>query len=70
MTAGPVPERRSSGYSLDEAARIRRMLLTPNATVDCPRCTAPMEKTRGADGQEAIWFLRCPQCARSMVIRE
>lgn len=69
MTARPIPERRSSGYSLDEAARLRQMLLRSAATAECPRCGVAMERTGGTDSEGAVWFLHCPCCSRSVVIR-
>lgn len=69
MTASPIRERRTSGYSLDEAARMRRMVVTGDPAAPCPRCGGAVERTGGTDGEGMVWFLHCVRCSRSVVIR-
>lgn len=70
MTASPMPEQRRSGtYSLDDTARLWKMLLMKSMVVECPKCWAAMERTGGTDRDGSVWFLRCRRCGRGVVIR-
>ena len=60
---------RGAGYSLDDAARIRRALQS-RAAGECPQCQFQLHATIGKDGERDIWLVRCPGCGRSLVIRQ
>jgi hypothetical protein len=64
-----VSTRRSTGFSLDDAARIRRMIVTDSPS-ECPQCNFPLEATVGKDGDRSVWLVRCHGCGRSLVIQQ
>ncbi|MEK6609501.1 MAG: hypothetical protein AABZ35_01110 [Gemmatimonadota bacterium] len=68
MNARTVPPRWSPGFSLDEAARIRRMIVTRAGRMACPYCDAELKPTVGLDGQQRVWLVRCDVCNRSIVV--
>jgi len=55
-------------YSLDDAARMRRMLLSNPGAAPCPRCGAPLTLMMGENHHSNVWFVRCEECHRSIVI--
>jgi hypothetical protein len=59
--------RRSAGYSLDDAANIRRMI-SAGAPAECPQCGFQLEATIGSDGDRNLWLVRCHGCGRGLVI--
>ncbi len=61
--------RASGSFSLNEAARIRRMLRVPAGDVTCPRCARPMERVVGGRDRD-VWLLCCQWCALSVVLQE
>lgn len=63
------PGRWIPGYSLDDAARIRR-LLNSRAPVKCPTCGGPMVVAAAPDPDGTVWFVRCAGCESSVVLRE
>lgn len=66
-----IRSRRSgSGFSLDEAARIRRAVLDTAAPPPCPRCAERLEQTAGTAGADHVWMLHCPGCGAGIVIQE
>lgn len=62
----PVRGRRR--FSLDQAARIRRTLLTQEAGVNCPQCGAALRPIAGTDGTRRVWLLPCDSCGGSVVV--
>jgi len=71
MTESELRSRRSgSGFSLDEAARIRRAVLDTAAPPPCPRCEVRLEQTGGTSGAGHVWMLHCPRCGGGIVIQE
>ena len=70
MTTQVPSRRRSSAYSLDEAARIRRAIGQHSSSVQCPSCGSLLSHTVGTDGPHAVWLVRCDACDRSLVIRD
>ena len=62
-----VGARRSAGFSLDDAANIRRMI-AGGAAAECPQCGFPLEATVGSDGDRKLWLVRCHGCGRGLVI--
>jgi hypothetical protein len=61
--------RRSAGFSLDDAAKIRRMIVT-DVPSECPQCGFPLEATVGNDRDLGIWLVRCHGCGRSLVLQQ
>ncbi len=59
-------------YSKKEVDKIRQMIVTPDTDVTCPRCNAPLESQAIAGGGtiETVWELTCPECRRSMIVRD
>lgn len=62
--------RSGSGFSLDEAASIRRAVLETGAAPPCPRCDDRLEQTAGTAGADHVWMLHCPRCGAGIVIQE
>ena len=61
--------RSGTGFSLDDAASVRRAVLQAGATPGCPRCAVPLEQTGGTAGEEHVWMMRCPRCGAGLVIQ-
>ncbi len=67
--------RRSAGFSLDDAARIRTLIVA-GRPVECPHCGFPLETTVGKDREPGttddarVCLVRCHGCGRSLVIRQ
>ena len=59
-------------FSPDEAAQIRRMIVTHDASVACPRCDEDLEIGHPiAGGTVAVyWELHCHNCKRSLIVRD
>lgn len=55
-------------YSLDEAARIKRMMRQEPDQVECPHCAGSMSRIVGGDGTQTVWLVRCETCGRSLVV--
>jgi hypothetical protein len=60
--------RRSEGFSLDEAARIREAIVAGGRPVRCPRCRGPLDVVAQCDGNGA-WLVACGPCRVSLVVR-
>jgi hypothetical protein len=57
------------GYSLDDAAAIRRKIVTAQTRViRCPECGEHLESVVGGEGVERVWLLRCGGCSRAIVV--
>lgn len=70
MLKSELRSRRSgSGFSLDEAARIRLAVLETGAPPPCPRCGEPLRETGGALGGNQVWMLHCQGCGAGIVIQ-
>ena len=69
MPRTSVSMRRSAGFSLDDAARIRQLILSDSPS-ECPQCGFPLEATVGKDGERNIWLVRCHGCGRSLVMQQ
>jgi transcription elongation factor Elf1 len=58
-------------YSRDEARSIKRQVAERRPKVMCPRCnTQLMFGTPITQRDKVIWQVRCPDCNRSVIIRE
>ena len=60
--------RRSPGFSLAEATRIRRDLVARKTDVECPRCAGHLGAERTGESDDAIWLTRCPDCGLSLMV--
>ena len=70
MEADIRSRRSGSGFSLDEAATIRRAVLDTGSAPACPRCEERLEQTAGTAGADNVWMLHCPRCGAGIVIQE
>lgn len=62
--------RSGSGFSLDEAATIRRAVLESGTPPPCPRCDERLEQTAGTAGADHVRMLHCPRCGAGIVIQQ
>lgn len=62
------PRRRSSGFSLEEASRLRAMVIAHADRTSCPRCGAPVTPTVGGTVDGLVYLLRCQACGRGLVV--
>lgn len=60
--------RRSPGYTLGEAACIRRDILARKAELECPRCGGHIGTVQAGPNEDAIWFAGCTDCRLSLVV--
>ena len=70
----PVRRRRDrvDDYTVKEKATIARLVVTPNARIECPRCPDHLELTgipaAGGGTIEAVWDFQCPRCRRRVLL--
>ena len=62
-------------FSKEEVALIREAVLTPAASIECPRCGSPLtlaEPTVGetARAKAAAWWLHCATCQRNLIVHD
>ena len=62
------PFRKSFGFSLSEAARIRRDILAGNPSLECPRCAGNLEVVGTRGGEDVVWITTCADCRTSLVV--
>ena len=58
-------------YSPEEAAQIRKALVTPNAPMICPRCGSHflnMGPVAGGGSVAILWQFRCDACRRNVML--
>ncbi len=58
-------------YSPEEAAQIRKALVTPNAPMICPRCGSHLDMVgpvAGVGSVATLWQFRCDACRRSIMV--
>jgi len=67
QTAAP---RWSTGFTLDEAARIRRMMSEQAAALTCPHCGARLHPTGGGAGEDRVWIVGCGACGLSVLLND
>lgn len=67
MKTRQVSTRWNPGFSLDDAARIRRMIVTRDA-ITCPGCGEELAPKVGLDGERHVWLVRCDHCGRGVVV--
>jgi hypothetical protein len=68
MNRGPFAPRRSEGFTLNEAARIREAIVTGRRPVGCPRCRRPLDVVAQSEGHD-VWLVACGPCRVSLVVR-
>ena len=64
----PRTRRTSPGFSLAEATRIRRDIVTKKREVECPRCAGHLGTEHVGGEEDAIWMARCPDCGLSLMV--
>ncbi len=60
-------------YSPEEAAQIRKALVTPDAPMLCPRCGSHLDMggpVAGGGSMAIVWQFRCDACRRSIMVRD
>jgi hypothetical protein len=63
------PKTRSTpGYTLGEAARIRRDILARLPEIECPRCAGKIGTVQAGPDEDAIWIAGCNDCRLSLVV--
>ncbi len=77
MADSPDPKRTDrwfdtpATYSREEARAIKRAVAERRSRVMCPRCDSRlMFGTPITQRDKVIWQVRCPECNRSVIIRE
>lgn len=65
-------KRRSDDYSMQEKAAIARLVVAPNARIECPRCEDRLElkgvPATGGGTIEVVWDFQCPGCHRRVLL--
>ena len=67
-TTLPPATRRTPGYTLGEAASIRRDILAHRKDLECPRCAGRIGTVQAGLDEDAIWFAGCNDCRLSLVV--
>ncbi len=66
------PSRRLDDYTVREKAAVARMVVTPHARIECPRCDEHLEMTgvpaAGGGSIEVVWDFQCPGCRRRVLL--
>ena len=59
-------------FSKEEIAVIRKAIVTPGATLDCPRCGTLLtpERSTATEGKPVIVWLYCASCQRNLIVRD
>jgi len=60
--------RHSPGFSLGEAAQIRRDVLTMSSHPECPRCGGELDVVGAKGADDIIWITTCADCRLSLVV--
>ena len=61
--------RPTPSYSLDEVAKLRRMIASGGEHITCPDCHHPVDPRVGRDRNTTIWVVRCHVCGRGVVMQ-
>jgi transcription elongation factor Elf1 len=61
--------RPTPSYSLDEVAKLRRMIAGGGEHITCPDCHHPLDPRVGRDRDTTIWVVRCHVCGRGVVMQ-
>lgn len=61
--------RPTPSYSLDEVAKLRRMIAGGGEHITCPDCHHPLDPRVGRDHDTTIWVVRCHVCGRGVVMQ-
>ncbi len=59
-------------FSKEEVAIIRKAVLTPGASVECPRCGSALTLEEPVVGKtaEAVLWVHCATCRRNLTVRD
>ncbi len=62
----------SAPFSKEEVAIIRKAVLTPGASVECPRCGSTLTLEECVVGETTVAVLRvhCTTCRRNLIVRD
>ena len=63
----------SAPFSKEEVAIIRKAVLTPGASVECPRCGSALtldEERVVGEATVAVLWVQCATCRRSLIVRD
>ncbi len=61
--------RPSHGFSLGEATRIRRDLVSDKTDIHCPRCDDLLASVSTRGTQELAWMATCNSCRASVMVQ-
>ncbi len=63
---------RPDDYTIREKTEIARLVVTPNARIECPRCADSLEMVgvpaAGGGTIEVVWDFQCPGCRRRVLL--
>ncbi len=59
----------SAPFSKEEVAIIGKAVLTPGASVECPRCGSALTLEEPGVGETTVRWLHCTTCRRNVIIR-
>ena len=68
MKRGQFAPRRSEGFSLNEAARVREAIVRGRRPVACPRCGREFDVVAQCEGPD-VRLVACAHCRVSLVVR-
>jgi DNA-directed RNA polymerase subunit RPC12/RpoP len=62
----------SAPFSKEEVAIIREAVLTPGASVECPRCGSALTLKERVVGETtvALLWVHCTTCRRNLIVRD
>jgi hypothetical protein len=62
----------SAPFSKEEVAIIRKVILTPGASVECPRCGSALTLEDRVVGEAtvAVLWVHCTTCRRNLIVRD
>ena len=61
-------ERKSPGFTLTEATRIRRDIQSGKGVVECPRCAGTLDAIGTHGSGDIVWMTVCPDCRLSVMV--
>lgn len=60
----------SAPFSKAEVATIRKAVLTPGASVECPRCGSALTFEERVVDEASVRWLHCTTCRRNLIVRD